>query len=366
MSIDQQIINGELFVLSFENYMETDGLYLWKKMQEGAFYPVGNRFLSSKYNHFLPSMRIKEPLPKVFYRTSTLLRTLTLLRKMNTLMYNDSHISIHEKLKAAILQMPSSKSFLEEQFCVHPLVIEHIDGFDAQMEAMSFCRSLKNMNNLAWTEGDEMKSPCIKSFLFTLMSIGAFELACLPFNRSMETPLEAIKAYRLTKFGQYVFGHQDKYDPNPEAGEKEIELDEHTLIMHINENMDARASAITCMSERILPSYFRFSQKSLAEGCRTPKELLGRISYLKGNFGSLMPPNWQAFLEEAERNFDAIKPMAAQGYHIFSFDGSKPNIVSIIKACRDIIICTNHNLFLVDSANYSEFTNRMRENGILL
>ncbi|MCC5839506.1 MAG: hypothetical protein JJT96_05210 [Opitutales bacterium] len=152
-------------------------------------------------------------------------------------------------------------------------------------------------------------NPLLQGVPFLLAAGGLLDIAYTPPPTNPQwhqngkvdylTPFAGLVAVRLNAIGAYAFGLAKKLDLGiEETPECTIHYSPEKLVA-IAKNLDPVTERIlTEHLERLSPTVYRLTRKSLFGKVTTPRELADRVKAFRDHLPGEPPPNWEAFLKE--------------------------------------------------------------------
>lgn len=151
--------------------------------------------------------------------------------------------------------------------------------------------------------------PLLQGVSFLLAAGGLLDIAYTPPQETSEwrlnhkvtylTPFSGLVALRLNAIGAYAFGKTKSLDLGiEETPECTIHYSPDKLVA-IAKNLDPVTERILAEHlERLSPTVYRLTRKSLFGKVTTPRELEDRVKAFRDHLPGEPPPNWEAFLKE--------------------------------------------------------------------
>lgn len=177
-----------------------------------------------------------------------------------------------------------------------------------------------------------------------------------------------IKAYRLTRLGEYILGIAKDYDTSELLPDQaELSLSNDDLMVLLDKADEGRASVLRFYAQEISSRRFLVNSEAFLKNCKSVEELEERID----NFRRLanqpkLPPNWNAFFNELKQRVISMEPLEDVFIYQLPLD-NKPlqHLVATHPEFRKIAEKAEGMKILVAKKNLRKFKSLLKTHGYL-
>ena len=220
------------------------------------------------------------------------------------------------------------------------------------------------------TQMSEVSEVVAKSVLFALASWGVLEIAYLPeMPKDAVSPFDALKYVRLTKFGRYVYEHDEEYmSPIAQEDANSFELSEERLLIKVNNLESPRIFVLERFAQSVAPTLYKVEASYFMKDCTTKVELEEKIERFKRNFGKNMPQVWNDFFEDLLMRCEAFTK-AGKAYTIRRINKNDKRLQEIILTdarLKSYILRAEGYLILIEQKHIPEVIKIMHEYGYMM
>lgn len=210
--------------------------------------------------------------------------------------------------------------------------------------------------------------PLLKLIACGLSVFGVVDIAYSQIDPKEEIPYAFIRYFRLTEFGEYVFGKKDSYKFDvQQKKEPKFDIDNERLIIRSISDNNPFTSFINDIAVGIGANRFQVSSKTMLSSCSSQKDLDEKIGLFKRLVCDDLPQNWQDFFNELRQRIKPLK--SASNYHIFEIDKNNKPLIELISndaEIRKLIIKAEGYRILVDTSKYDSFKKLMKSKGYII
>lgn len=220
------------------------------------------------------------------------------------------------------------------------------------------------------TQMSELSDVVAKSILFALASWGVLEIAYLPeMPKDAVSPFDALKYVRLTKFGRYVYEHDEEYmSPMAQEDANSFELSEDRLLIKVNNLESPRIFVLERFAQSVAPTLYKVEASYFMKDCSTKVELEEKINLFKRNFGKNLPQVWNDFFEDLLMRCEAFAK-AGKAYTIRRINKKDKRLQEIIltdERLKSYILRAEGYLILIEQKHLPEVIKIMQEYGYMM
>ncbi len=238
---------------------------------------------------------------------------------------------------------------------------------------------LKTENNIHFVEINHydkqftVLSPYLNGIIYTLASLGLVETSSdfktiyASFESyyqevAVQIPFAALKYFRLTKLGRYIFELDDNYEtPKTNFKETEVLPDTNSLTLSLSEKNDLIHSHLSNFAKPMGAKLFLVSEKSFLKKVATKDQMEKNIVRLKQLSTKPLPPNWIDFLKQLEQRFNPLIRVKDK-FLLYKIPDNNPELLNIMMAdskLKSLYTKVDNKQLLVKKKSLPEFRQRM-------
>ncbi len=211
--------------------------------------------------------------------------------------------------------------------------------------------------------------PLLELLTATLASLGLAEIVYGSPSPDAPSPMNQLKAIRLTPLGRYALGLTDEFSSSLATNGPLFSFDSERLLMQTLGENNPYEVIISKYLTPVGDHRFRATAEKFIDDCLNRKDLERKITNFKILVGDdSLPPLWTAFFNDLLRKSESFRPVT-DGYRIFTVNPDDTELVAAITddpALRDITVCAEGFMLLVKNEHLVRFMDVMRRHGYII
>lgn len=216
--------------------------------------------------------------------------------------------------------------------------------------------------------------PLIKTMLFLFSALGVVDLVYdnaldkkFSLKDPLTTPVDLLKAVRLTDLGAYLIGISDKYEiKNTKKDELKLIFGETDLTIKIQTDDKISSMFLDYFAEKINDKSYKLTYTSFLKDCKTLKDLKNKIALFKKEYGTTYPKIWSGFFDEIIRKHSPF--IINTDYVIYDIkqDRELINILVNDEIIKKNILKVENSKIAIKKDDMNKVKKRLEEFGYLL
>lgn len=212
----------------------------------------------------------------------------------------------------------------------------------------------------------------LNAYLFFLASLGILEIAYdeKVSPRKYSSPFDAIKYFRLSKLGLFIYGKVEEYFPSVNQDDTVyFELDPQRLIVRNIVDNNPYANLLDDVAHYIGGNRYEVSSSSFLAHCSSKSDVEQKISIFKRFISNELPQVWATFFEDMLQHCNPLSNVKQREYKLFTIDANNRKLMKLIVSdpvLRKICVRAENHLLLVKQDDLKTFEKQMKSLGYLL
>ena len=223
-----------------------------------------------------------------------------------------------------------------DEFADEPILFNGESRFKSRLTRLSDADADTRPGDILWSE--EVDIPFVLHWIRFLCAIGVLEIASDfsgdPADSDPEKT-EYMRYIRMTDLGRYAFGYSDTYADIDSETMHRIDFDGRNGIITLESNNDPRSFLFESLADRISPTRFRITPKSLLRGCDSAFILGRRIHSLRNTLSLEIMYEMRDVIDEALRRAQAGE-RSARRFCMIKLRSDLPDLIRDITGNPDL------------------------------
>ncbi|WP_301706020.1 hypothetical protein [uncultured Parabacteroides sp.] len=210
----------------------------------------------------------------------------------------------------------------------------------------------------------------IKSFIFLLASFGLLEIAYDACPSSFSSPFHALRYFRLTALGAYVFNITNTYEL-PKAKEEGpfFDLDARNLIVRSLGENNPYETLLQDVAIPIGQHRYKLTHASFLNNCKTNEDVVNKIEFFKRFISAELPEIWSEFFDSLMKRCRPLTSISADKYLVYQLDAGNEELLRLVSTdpvIRENTVRAEGYLLLVKKDSLKQVVARLKYSGYLL